>query len=351
MLSPLVLLALSPFWVGLESGPYSVGFETMPLRDYSRPFRAEGDDRTRVLPVSIWYPGRAARDQEPMPFGHYVGTQTEQLLQRLRASGGELNDEQLSRITGTPTAAYERLARAEGSFPLVLFGAGLRTPTYVQSVLCEYLASYGYVVIAIPPVAYRAGVPLGYNALTVETLVRDIELVIHEMRDYPRVDIERLGLVAWSVSGVAHALVQMKNPDVAAVASLDAGSGYNYGFELLRESLYFDPARAVAPFFHATDSRETTSPAPKSFEYYDNVQRGPSFFLTIEGATHAEFTSLASIIPVNSAPELHRRYRLLCTYVRRFMDFAIKADPDAEEFLDVTPSRHGFEGLILSKRP
>ena len=349
VISALVLLALSPFWAGLESGPYSIGFETMPLRDYSRPFREVGDDRARVLTVAIWYPGLSP-DQQPMPFGRYVGTGTQELSQRLRASGHDLDETQVSRMSATPTAAFEGLDRAEGSFPLVLFGAGLVAPTYVQSVLCEYLASYGYIVVAIPPVPYREDVSSGYDALTVETLLRDIELVIHELRDYPGADIEQLGLVASSVSGVSHVLLQMKNPDVAAVVSLDAGTGYSYGYELLRESLYFDPARAEAPFFHATDSRETTSPASKSFDYYDNIHRGPSFLLTLEGARHAEFTSLASVVPIDADPEVRERYRLLCTYVREFLDFAIKADADAEEFLDVTPSRHGFDGLILSKR-
>lgn len=354
-----VLLALSPLWVGLESGPYSVGFETMPLGDYSRPFRAEGDDATRALTVSIWYPARSPRDQEPIPFGHYFDSRSPGdpgttgrgvLSQRLRAMGHDLDEGQLSRIAATPTAAFERLERSNGSFPLVLFGSGLTAPSYVQSVLCEYLASYGYVVIAIPSLQYREDVPAGYDAITVDTLVRDIEFVIHEMREYPGVDVEKLGLVASSVSGVAHALVQMKNPDVDAVVSLDAGTGYSYGLELLRESLYFDPTRAIAPLYHATDSRDDTSPAAKSFEYYDHIHRGPAFFLTLPGASHAEFTSLASVVAPDGDPEPRRRYRLLCIYVRQFLDLAIKADASAEEFLDVTPSRHGFEGLTLSKR-
>lgn len=348
--SLLLLLVSSPFWVGLEAGPHAVGFESMPLRDYARPFRADGADRDRVVTVSVWYPARDSEGREPMPFGRYVGSGNEQLAQRLRASGRELTEEQFSSLLESPTAAFEGLERSSGSFPLVVFGAGLTAPTYIQWVLCEYLASHGYVVVAVPSIPYRDDVPAGYDALTVETLARDVELVIHEMHDDPRVDGAKLGLVAWSVSGVSHVLLQMKNPGVGAVASLDAATGYSYGAELLRGSLYFDPTRTGAAFFHATDSRDATSPAPKNFDYYDTIHQGPGYFLTIDGMTHAEFTSLGSVVPIGGDLERQARYRLLCTYVRRFLDAALKGDASAVEFLDVTPSRHGYEGLILSKK-
>jgi hypothetical protein len=82
----------------------------------------------------------------------------------------------------------------------------------------------------------------------------------------------------------------------------------------------------------------------------DNVHRGPTYLLLVEGARHAELTSLASVVPPGSGDEVRRRYRLVCEYVRRFLDLTIKADDDAADFLDVTPSRHGFDGLVLSKR-
>lgn len=350
MISLLLFLASSPLWVGLDAGPYSVGFETMPLRDYARPFGAGSAERDRVLTVSIWYPAGDSMGREPMPFSRYVGTGAEELVERFRASGHALDEGQISSLYETPTAAFDGLERSPGSFPLLLFGAGLSAPSYVQSVLCEYLASHGYVVVAVATLPYREDVPAGYDALTVDTLLRDIELVIHEMHDYPGVDLEKLGLVAWSVSGVSHVLLQMKNPDVSAVASLDAATGYAYGIELLRASLYFDPARTRAAFFHATDSRAATSRAVKNFEYYDSIHRGPSFFLTIDGMTHTEFTSLGSVVPGDGTVERHERYRRLCLYVRRFLDDALKNDESAAEFLDVTPSRHGFDGLILSKR-
>lgn len=350
MSAPVWLLALSSFWAGLEPGPHNVGFESMPIRDYARPFRSEGSDRTRLLTLAIWYPARAGESDVPMRFGRYARAEPERLAQWIRASGHRLSDEDVAAFADGATAAFEGAAHAPGTFPLLLFGTGLTAPVYANSVLCEYLASHGYVAVAVPSLPYREDVRADYDALTIDSQLRDLELVIHELRDYSGVDIERLGLVAWGSGGIAQVLLQMKNPDVAAVASLDAASGYRYGRELLGESLYFEPARTTAAFFHASDSRETTSRAPKSFDYLDNVHRGPTYLLLIEGARHAELNSLASVVPPESGDEVRRRYRLLCEYVRRFLDLAIKNDEDAKDFLDVTPSRHGFEGLVLSKR-
>ena len=69
MLARLILTALSPFWAGLESGPYSIGFEAMPIRDYSRPFSTEGEDRTRLVTLAIWYPA----ETQPTRWRQYHG--------------------------------------------------------------------------------------------------------------------------------------------------------------------------------------------------------------------------------------------------------------------------------------
>ena len=352
----LLLVALSPFWAGLESGDFDVGYEHAALRDYSRPFRVEGEDRARPIELSIWYPARAGEDAEPLPFRRYVGgSERDALVLRLSASGHRLSDTDVESVVATPTLAFQGAAHVPGPFPLVVFGTGLTAPAYLNTVLAEYLASNGYVVVAIPSIPAREDVRPDFDALAIETQLRDMEFVIHWMHDYPETDIERLGLVAWGFGGVAQALLQMKNADVDAVVSLDGATGYAYGSELLPTSLYFEPMRATAPFFHVTDSREQTSRTVKRFDYYDKAVRGPSMFLTVDGAAHAELVSLTGVVPhavlPNArSPDVLRRYALVCRYVESFLSDTMKHDGDAADFLDVTPSRHGFDGLILSRR-
>ena len=236
-----LFVALSPFWAGLEPGDFDVGYEHAALRDYARPFRVQGEDRARPIELSIWYPARAREDAEPLPYRRYVeGSEREALVLRLGASGHSLSETDLERIISTPTGAFENASHMPGPFPLLVFGTGLTAPAYLNTVLAEYLASHGFVVVAIPSIPAREDVRPDFDALAVETQLRDMEFVIHWMHDYPETDIERLGLVAWGFGGVAQALLQMKNADVGAVVSLDGATGYAYGigasanFSLLR---------------------------------------------------------------------------------------------------------------------
>jgi hypothetical protein len=147
----------------------------------------------------------------------------------------------------------------------------------------------------------------------------------------------------------------MKNSSVVAVVSLDAATGYAYGEQLLEASIFFEPQNATAAFFHATDSREDTSPAPKSFHYFDELVSGPAYLLTLAGAAHSEFTSFGSVIPYavirrEASEGVLERQRLLCLYIQQFLDEAFEKGPRASEFLSVAPTRHGFDGLVLTRK-
>ncbi len=155
---------------------------------------------------------------------------------------------------------------------------------------------------------------------------RDMEFVIQSLHDYPHVDIENLGLVAWSLGGVSQALLQMKNPDVGALVSLDAATGYQYGKELMENSIYFDANRANAQFFHITDSTEINGQVPKSFDYVRLTARGRTYLMTIAGMSHSEFTSFASMLPHaivrrKDSANIIRRYKILCATNLQFLVF------------------------------
>ncbi|MCI0691454.1 hypothetical protein L0337_05535 [candidate division KSB1 bacterium] len=55
------------------------------------------------------------------------------------------------------TAAMKNAEAAAGKFPLVIFGTGGNTGGHVYSVLCEYLASHGYVAVALTALPLKKG--------------------------------------------------------------------------------------------------------------------------------------------------------------------------------------------------
>jgi hypothetical protein len=346
------VVAASPLWVGLERGPYRVGFEQMELHDHSRPFRST-EIRARPITLSIWYPAAEIPEgTAPLEFRRYVASTEEDFRRRVSTYGFRLTPDQLESLLASRTEAFEKAARADGPFPLLLIGGSLTGPFYLNTVLAEYLASQGYVAAALTALPARESQDADFDLRAVDVQIRDMEFAIQALHDYPEASIERMGLAAWSFGGVPQALLAMQNPDVAALVSLDAATGYAYGEKLLTGSLYYEPSRATAALLHATDSRQSAQ-VPKSFVYFDEIAKGSRYLLELEGATHAEFSSLAIVprtVSGEDSEEVFRRYRLLCLYVSRFLDAAIKEDATARAFLDVAPTRHGFEGVVLSRK-
>lgn len=348
--------ATSPFWGQLQPGPHRVGFETVEVLDYSRPFHSAGPHRARPIALSIWYPAASDASGARIPFAHYVGeTGRDTFVERLHLTGLAASSTEVDAILEASTTAYASASRAEGPFPVLVFAGGLTAPSYSNTVLCEYLASHGYISLSLPSLPRRQDTTSEYDQLALDTQIRDMEFAIHSVHDYDQADIRRLGLVAWSLGGVSQALLQMKNPDVRAVVSLDAATGYEYGRRLLEDSIFFEPSAATAPFFHATASRETEGPTRKSFRYFETMVRGEAYLLILEGATHAQFTALASAVPYgilarDGSEAARTRYHLLCLYVRHFLDATLKRDPAARDFLSVAPARHGFDGLVLTRK-
>lgn len=347
------------FWSDVEPGPHGVGFERVVLRDVSRPFRDEGaaGERARRVEIAVWYPAEPSPDapNSILPFRRYVEGDERRFEEWIRATGASPSEDAIARILEGDTRARQNAPRAQGRFPLLLFGTGLSAPPYVHTVLSEYLASHGYVCIAVPSIPPREDVAPRRNARNVEGHIRDLELALRELHDHPGVDASRLGLVAWSMGGVAQALLQMKNSNVKALVSLDAATGYTYGQRLLEDSLHFEPERATAPLLHVTGPEEAIGSARKSFRYYEAVSRGPAFLLQVEGLSHSQFTSLGSVVlhaqlGLEESAGVLEQYRRVCLYVRHFFASTLLDDAQSARFFEVAPSRHGFEGVVLSRR-
>ncbi len=91
------------------------------------------------------------------------------------------------------------------SCPLILVVPGSHTPSFVNSALCEYLASNGYIVAANPSFGhFTESMTMDLMGLEAET--RDLEFVMSEMRTYPHVDYSKIGIVGYSWGGLANAL-------------------------------------------------------------------------------------------------------------------------------------------------
>jgi dienelactone hydrolase len=361
-------------WNGLPKGAYEVGFKFERQYDHARPFQNKYDEngkivknRARPIQMFIWYPAARSADPKSLRYEEYLflndteaepwqWTDTQKLA--LRQKDGEekqIAGEGWESILALETAAVKDAKAAAGKFPLVIFGAGGGTGGHVYSVLCEYLASHGYVAVALTALPLKKGERWPFDASGIDAQIRDLEFAINYAYRLPLVDTDKLALASWSVGGVTQALLQMRNSDVDALISLDAATGYEYGRDLLKQSIFLDFKKMNMPYLHAHGEGPVRYNVPKNFEYYDSLSVADAYLLTFKQLGHADFLPCYGAVPhailkTERSAAVSAGFKALCQYVLNFLHAYLREDKNALEFLRNEPVSNGFSNEIVSLR-
>lgn len=349
----------SPLWGDLSPGPYAVGFKTIERYDHARVTRykrgVDGSprrgERGRPVQVCVWYPARGSGEARTVVYGEYVfpnpaDVRFFNLLSKLQARDihGRIlpalhGDRQVMlELFNVKLSAVRDALHREGSFPFIIYIPGASSGIAENVVMCEYLASHGFIVAA----THSIGASLLYvelNEIDLETIVRDAEFIRASLRDWPHLDFERLGVVGYRLGAAAALVLQMRNTDVDAVVSL-AGVHVEYEHAgLLEGCLHYDPARAGVPLLHICrdDSEAIDSGAQGRFRFADR------YLLTLSGMDNLHFTSygaVSAMVPdtTGPAPETKRlAYETVCRYVQKFARAHLYDDDDARGFIGRAP--------------
>lgn len=349
----------SPLWGGLEKGDYDVGFKAIRLSDHSRPYRQKYDslgnvveDRARPIRLFVWYPASHEPADTALSYGEYICLEdfpsdpwqhsAEQRQRGMdKAVEQSIDTAQMPRIwdalVKAKTAAVREAEMASGSFPLLLFGSGGTTPGYMYSVLCEYLASHSYIAVTLPALGPVEDERWPFDQVGIGLKMQDLAFVLNYMYTVPGVDSHKLGLVSWSVSGVSQALLQMQNTDVDVLVSLDGATGYLYGTQMIRESIYYDSAAVTVPYFHAHGKAPAQYEVVKDFTHFDSLASSDAYLLSFEHLDHATFRSQSVIehllMKTERAPLVVADYDFLSQAVLAFLDAYLKKIWGAEDQL------------------
>ena len=210
----------------LTLGPHPAGFSE---------WREDG------LAVSVWYPARGV--ERPMTFGDYVRDRAG--LEKFM-SGAGVGAETIRAYLAAPMSAGRDARRLPGRFPLVLVAQGNGQEAADQAVLCEYLASHGFIVATTPspmletPMTSEAEVGK-FAELQASQLGRAIAIVARRFR----VDERAIGIVGHSFGARAALLLAMNDRRIGALVSLDGGIGTAVGLNEMRNAPSFK--RGTAP--------------------------------------------------------------------------------------------------------
>lgn len=361
----------SPLWGNLQPGSYSVGFKVIREFDHTRTYLQKRDykgaftigERARPLQISIWYPATKSTANSPMFFGSYVHLMAEE------DSNGEVTEdrkserermfisaplargvsvETLRALMKTVTGAVKDAPPQSGSFPLIVFGQGFTYESPVtNAIICEYLASHGYVV-ATSPLLGTSSRQVNIDGIDLETQTRDMEFVFSRARSLPNTDPNRLGLVGFDLGGMSALLLQMRNTDVDALVCLDSGIYLEHNLKLLKASPHYDPTKLRVPLMLATVTtpENTARGAREDFSLFESAKYASTYLLRFRGMEHEHFTSLSvleNIVPdFTGASQGNSKlsYELLSQYVKNFLDAFVKGERSGLAIPDGKPDEY-----------
>jgi dienelactone hydrolase len=335
------------FWGGLEAGPFQPGFRLIEASDAARSFPSD-DGRgpvARPLRIYVWYPAKPPAGPR-MRLDDYIALALDDfrtpILPVPLARG--LDPSALDELRQSPAGAVRGTPAAPGSFPLLVLGQGLYYESpFCHFVLCEFLASHGYVVATSPLVGTRYRL-VNINVEDVETEVRDMESVLAEARRLPFTDPDALGAVGYDLGGMAGLLLAMRHPEIRAYLSMDSAILDKHYSGLPLTHPQYREERFRIPWMHMMQARfirtlESRTEAPSLFE---RKAFGPSYLVHVPTTSHGSFSSYA-VLGIDRAvpgywgpPAADPRpvYEGICRAGLGFLDAYIKNDrARLDEFL------------------
>ena len=379
LLIPEVIAQESALVFTLPLGSYAVGFKSVNQYDYSRSFEKynmEGklvnEGGARPIQTSIWYPAVDDGTTPPMLYEEYAyllasETGFPEMTDEMKRSAKKM----LRGFYSSPEARFENEIASEtnalkdakpapGPFPVVVYAPSLNAQSFENSVLCEYMASHGYIVVASPCMGMRSR-SMTVDLVGSETQALDIGFLISFMHGYPHADAARLAVMGFSWGGLSNVFAKMRNDNVKALFCLDGSIRYEP--KLFKESPFADISKIDVPLlflaqknpsFEEMDSYGLdTSGITENF--YNSLKYSDAYLATFNQFVHQNFGSVFiklrernPIFGERGQEEVNQGYEWVCRYVLNFLDAYLKDDAQGLAFLQNKPEQNGVPPYLIT---
>ncbi len=347
----------SSFWGNLKPGLFTPGFKLIEAKDLSRFYPHQTIERQNARPIRvyIWYPAQKST-RPPLRFASFVRMAAEDFVPESGKPDGKwqkeilpvplakgLKPDRLNVILDSRTASIQDAEPAEEIFPLLIFGQGLYYESPLSHfILCEFLASHGYVVATCPLLGtqYRL---VNIKVEDLETQIRDLEFVIAQARIQPFVHPERIGVIGYDLGGMAGLVLSMRNPDIDAFLSMDAGILFGHFSGLPGNHPQYLEKRFTIPWMHMTQARfiQKFHDEQGISTLIGRKSYGDSYLVPVPTSNHGHFSSYAMLDirdavpgywgPVESDPK--PLYEAISRYALSFFNAYLKQDEQELESL------------------
>lgn len=362
----------------LEYGDYEVGFKSYNNCDTCRYFPDTSNKSYRPIQTAVWYPAIRTDNQNYMKFADYL------YLIGIELKFKKLDSNTIDNIINTyveGNAAFKfgipkrtalkelnveskALRNAEivnHKFPVIIYATGSNGLSFQNSVICEYLSSYGYVVIASPNVGYKTRYIQHYrdDFKEIETHAKDIEYLINFAETMPNTNCDNIGLIGFSFGGTSSVLASCEDDRIKALVSFDGSIRYNYPIHE-KQSEYFKPDSLKIPFLYLSDKPVPIDTLKKyeipdlEFNYFQGLHEIDAFHFELSESMHENFSSwfikFSRRMPEygeSSIKRINKGHEAICSYTKEFFDWTLKQDEKALIFLENSPSENGLDNNTI----
>lgn len=352
-------------------GPHAIGFKVVHLLDSSRSWSDGHDPLTgmpvtampeRPLQVLVWYPATAAG--KPMVYDDYLALLASEdgavndpaLIQRvvdgqIRAWAGADPVSSYQAIAAQPVHATTSATPAAGPFPLVIYAPSDSNPSFEDDVLCEYLASHGYVVISTSSrgahLPYMTNSQMPVDMANTRAQAADIGVLIGQAGKLAAVDTNKIAVLGYSWGGMASAFAAATDDRIKLLVDLDGS--VRYFPKLLAMAPDITPDRIHVPllFFASQDDPLTPNKNDKPGSFIDRIQHADVTTVWLRDMQHDDLTSdslrFGNDLPHGSATAQQRSegYSWIARYTLAYLDAHFKNDQSAQAFLGTRPETQG----------
>ena len=357
-----------------KPGPFAVGLKVVHQYDYSRTWHSTVDElgqpykgeRARPLETLIWYP--ADKTAGPaMTLRDYVMLRvTETDFDAKPKGDGVLQaDEGRKAALDDHLWAYRDAPLKDGHFPVVIYAPSFSATPWENADLCEFLASYGYVVLASPDMGVTTRNMTG-DLAGIEAQSGDISFLIGYASTLADTDMSEIAVGGFSWGGISNLFAASRDSRIKALFALDGSMRYFPG--LIKQSGYARPDQMRLPLLFFTQGdvsleeqeRMLNNPDMSGKNTLNMWTHGDLITVRMLGLTHGEFSSMFQrdenfwkgsekfMKADYTRADGITGYAWVARYTERYLDAYLKGDGAAREWLKKTPVENGAPQHFLT---
>ena len=357
-----------------KAGPHSVGLKVVQQYDYSRTWRSAVDElgkpysgeRARPLQTLIWYPAKSGGTT--MTVHDYAVLRLTETDFGKKPGANEVapQDEGRKPTFDDHMLAARDAALETGHFPVVIYAPSFSNTAWENADLCEYLASYGYVVVASPDMGATTRGMTG-DVAGIEAQARDISFLIGYASTLPNTDLSEVAVGGFSWGGISNFFAASRDNRIKALFALDGSLRYFPG--LIKQSGYARPDQMQIPLLFFTQGDISLEEQEQQINNPENLgghnalnswTHGDLFTVHMLGLTHGEFSSMfqrdesfwkgtAKFMKADyTRADGITGYAWVARYTEHFLDAYLKHDATAMAWLKKTAAENGAPPHFLT---